>query len=121
MLAIWCQWDDIYKSGWEDVNEPNRVENFARAYRTALLILAASLLLVLRGERLFILGALISYVALRTFFLAFLSQLESRYLVPMLPVMELVLIAAIPNAFQSNNALKKIDDEEPEDIAPHRT
>jgi hypothetical protein len=120
-LAIWCQWDDIYKSGWEDVNEPNRVENFARAYRTALLILAASLLLVLRGERLFILGALISYVALRTFFLAFLSQLESRYLVPMLPVMELVLIAAIPNAFQSNNALKKIDDEEPEDIAPHRT
>ena len=97
------------------------MENFARAYRTALLILAASLLLVLRGERLFILGALISYVALRTFFLAFLSQLESRYLVPMLPVMELVLIAAIPNAFQSNNALKKIDDEEPEDIAPHRT
>jgi hypothetical protein len=48
-----------------------------------------------------------SYVALRTLFLAFLTQLESRYLVPLLPVMELVLIVAIPNAFQSNNALKK--------------
>jgi hypothetical protein len=120
-MAIWCQWDDFYKSGWEDVNDPNRVENFARAYRAAPLMLAAALLFFLRGERLFILGALISYVAVRTCFLASLSLLETRFLVPMLPVIELVLIAAIPNAFQSNNALKKIDDEETEDVARHHS
>jgi hypothetical protein len=33
------------------------------------LILVAALLFFLRGERLFILGSLFSYVALRTFFL----------------------------------------------------
>jgi hypothetical protein len=75
------------------LNEKDWAENFARPYRTALLILAAALLFFLRGERLFILGSLISYVALRTCFLAFLGELESRYLVPMLPSLELVLIA----------------------------
>jgi hypothetical protein len=103
-MAIWCQWDDVYKSGWEGVNDPNRTENFARAYRTALLILTAALLFLLRGERLFIIGALISYVAVRTCFLASLSLLESRFLVPMLPSMELVLIAVAgaPRARSTN-------------------
>jgi hypothetical protein len=106
-MAIWTQWDDVYKSGWEDVNDPNRAENFARAYRTALLIITAALLFFLRGERLFILGALISYVAVRTCFLASLSLLESRFLVPMLPSMELVLIAAIPTSLRASDAWAK--------------
>jgi hypothetical protein len=68
-MAIWIQWEFIYESGWKTSGKPIGVENFARAYRTALLILVAALLFFLRGERLFILGSLFSYVALRTFFL----------------------------------------------------
>jgi hypothetical protein len=104
-MAIWTQWDNFYEAGWKTSdNKPIGAENFARAYRTALLILAAALLFFLRGERLFILGSLIAYVAVRTCFLAFLGLLETRYLVPMFPSMELVLIAvAIPSALRVLN------------------
>jgi hypothetical protein len=108
-MAIWTQWDNIYEGGWKPLDEANGAENFARAYRTALLILAAALLFFLRGERLFILGSLISYVALRTCFLAFLGERESRYLVPMLPSMELVLIAAIPITLRSLTTTRSVD------------
>lgn len=109
-MAIWTQWDNFYKSGWSHLDEEIGAENFARAYRTALLILAAALLFFLRGERLFILGCLISYVALRTCFLACFGVLESCYLVPMLSSMELVLIAvAIPSALRvSNTAVEDV-------------
>jgi hypothetical protein len=96
-MAIWTQREFIYESGWKTSDKPIGAENFARAYRITLLILAAALLFFLRGERLFILGALFSYVALRTFFFASLGLLETRFLVPMFPSIELVLFAvAIP-------------------------
>jgi len=95
--AIWTQSEFIYESGWRTSDKPIGVENFARAYRIGLLILATAFLFFLRGERLFILGSLFSYVALRTFFFASLGLLETRFLVPMFPSMELVLFAvAIP-------------------------
>jgi hypothetical protein len=103
-MAIWTQWEFLYESGWKTSNKPIGVENFARAYRIALLILVAALLFFLRGERLFMLGSLFSYVGLRTFFFASLGLLETRFLVPMFPSMELVLIAvAIPSALRVLN------------------
>ena len=94
VMAIWTQWDDFYESGWKTSPEPNGAEYLVRPYRIALVVFAAALLLVSRGEQLFILGCLVSYVALRTCFFAFIGLLESRYLVPMLPSLELVLITA---------------------------
>jgi hypothetical protein len=65
-MAIWTQWDNFYESGWKTSPDTTGAEYLVRPYRIALLIFAASLLLVSRGERLFILGGLVSYVALRT-------------------------------------------------------
>ena len=94
VMAIWTQWDNFYESGWKTSPDTTGAEYLVRPYRIPLLIFAASLLLVSRGERLFILGGLVSYVALRTCFFAFIGLLETRFLVPMLPSMELVLITA---------------------------
>jgi hypothetical protein len=94
VMAIWTQADNFYESGWKTSPEPNGAEYFVRPYRIALVVFAAALLLISRGEQLFILGCLLAYVALRTCFFAFFGLLESRYLVPMLSSMELVLATA---------------------------
>ena len=94
VMAIWTQWDNFYESGWKTSPDPSGAEYFVRPYRIALVVFAAALLLISRGEQLFILGCLLSYVALRTCFFAFFGLLESRYLVPMLSSMELVLATA---------------------------
>jgi hypothetical protein len=108
-MTMWTQWDDFYESGWKTSPEPNGAEYLVRPYRIALVVFAAALLLVSRGEQLFILGCFVSYVALRTCFFAFIGLLESRYLVPMLPSMELVLIAAIATTLRASTRTWSVD------------
>jgi hypothetical protein len=56
-MAMWTQEDNFYESGWKTSPEPNGAEQLVRPYRIALVIFAVALLLISRGEQLFILGS----------------------------------------------------------------
>jgi hypothetical protein len=93
-MAMWTQEDNFYESGWKTSPGPNGAEHLVRPYRIALVIFAVALLLISRGEQLFIVGCLVSYVAVRTCFFAFFGLLESRYLAPTFSSIELVTATA---------------------------
>jgi hypothetical protein len=93
-MAMWTQEDNFYESGWKTSPGPNGAEKLVRPYRRALLVFAVALLLISRGEQLFIVGCVVSYLAVRTCFFAFFVLLESRYLVPTFSSLELVTATA---------------------------
>jgi hypothetical protein len=84
---LWVAEDLVFHSGWEDTYfEPLR-----RLYRVFLL-LSSPLIFLLSGKdnsaRMLALAVLV-YVISRTLFLVEYTALETRYLVPMLPLLEL--------------------------------
>src|SRR5262249_38841015 len=92
VMVMWTQWDSFFESGWKTSQESNGSEYFVRPYRITLAILAAALS---RGEQLFIVECLWLYVIVRICFFAYNAILETRYLMPMLPSIELVVTTGI--------------------------
>jgi hypothetical protein len=67
----------------------------SRFYKIALLLLCPILILIGKGPVRLILVGVVGYLCLRTFFLVSLTAVETRYLSPMFPVMELALLSVI--------------------------
>jgi hypothetical protein len=92
---IWTGKDAIFSSGWSSLPSAQMAENLCHVYRMVLILSCLSLLLLVRGAVFVLVVGLLSYVALRTIFLASLTALEIRYLMPMFPVMEIVLASLV--------------------------
>jgi hypothetical protein len=90
-VGLWFNRDNVTMSGWSGVQGAESAETIAHIYRVSLVVLAAAMLLFLTGQPLFVLACLVSYFVFRTGFLVYLAALETRYLVPMFPAIEVVL------------------------------
>jgi hypothetical protein len=87
IVMIWSADDTIYASGWSPGYEP-----FLRAYRIVLmglLLIAIGFFPAGSSERTLAVGVFL-FVFTRTIFLVAVNALETRYLIPVIPVMELV-------------------------------
>jgi hypothetical protein len=92
---MWFNKSVLWQSGWSGVQHADAVETVSRFYRIALLLLCVVLIIVGRGTVRLIMIGVVGYICLRTFFLVSLTSLESRYLAPMFPVMEVALLLVI--------------------------
>jgi hypothetical protein len=92
---MWTAKDPIFFSGWNSLPSAQIGENLCHVYRIVLILSCLILLLFVRGAASVVLIGLLSYVALRTIFLASLTALEVRYLMPMFPGMEIVLASLV--------------------------
>jgi hypothetical protein len=92
---MWTAKDGIFSSGWYSLPSAQIAEHLCHVYRIVLVLSCLILLLFVRGAASVVLVGLLSYVALRTIFLASLTALEVRYLTPMFPVMEIVLASLV--------------------------
>ena len=91
-FPLWSSRDNLYWSGWIPLRHGTKAEMVAHVYRMMLLLILLSLILLTKRRERIALASLLSYVASRTLFLTSLTALEIRYLTPMLPAMEIILL-----------------------------
>jgi hypothetical protein len=94
-VKMWTAKDAIFSSGWRSLPSEQIVENLCHVYRIALILSCLIVLPFVRGAASVVLVGLLSYIALRTIFLASQTALEVRYLMPMFPVTEIVLASLV--------------------------
>jgi hypothetical protein len=92
---MWFNNDVLTLSGWSGVQHAEAAESVSGFYKIALLLLCPILILIGKGPVRLILVGVVGYLCLRTFFLVSLTALETRYLSPMFPVIELALLSVI--------------------------
>jgi hypothetical protein len=94
-LKMWTGKDPAIASSWNPLALEQMAESLSQVYRIVLILVCLILLFRTRGKEFVLLVGLLTYVVVRTLFLASLVMLEIRYLMPMFPVMEIVIASLV--------------------------
>jgi hypothetical protein len=97
-IAIWSRQDVLTRSGWPTDREP-----LIQPYRLTLLtlVIVAPFFAARTSWQRTLAGGILVLVLARTMFLVILNGLETRYLTPMIPAMEIVAVLLVCRAVSS--------------------
>jgi hypothetical protein len=90
-MRMWAGKDTIFYSGWSGISYAAKIENYTSIYKIAMLFSLFLVIVFSRGKYLMLGISLLALIALRSIFFASQTLLEIRYLMPLIPLVEVVL------------------------------